>query len=210
MDYSLTIKRKELSDKVTTLKFRKAQIEAELASLKAQAEEAIKQHEFLGEVQLFLQTIAEDLRSAITSKLESVVTMCIQSVFGENYSFRIVPDTKRKVTVLDFFVVDHTGDEEIMLQPEDNFGGGMIDTIAIGLRFAMLKVVDNIPKAPMILDEPSKMVSADRAGAISKLIKELRDIYDIQVIMVTHSEELAELSDNTLYFYREGNKTKVG
>lgn len=151
----------------------------------------------------FLQVISEETRNRVTSGLESVVTMCIQAVFGYDYSFRISPDTKRNATVIDFLIVDNSGDEEILLPPETNFGGGMIDTISIGLRFGLLKVLAIPPKTPMILDEPAKMVSEDRIQSIASLINELARTFDKQVIMVTHRDGLMELADNSIVVRKE-------
>lgn len=156
-----------------------------------------------------LQTVSEETRRRITKGLEDVVTMCIHSVFGTDYSFRIVPKTKSNSTVIEFYIVDNSGLDEVVLPPESNFGGGMIDTISIGLRFGLMKVIPNPPSTPMILDEPAKMVSADRIESIANLVKELTRIFDKQVIMVTHQEVLMDLADRSLWFTKESGQTKI-
>lgn len=195
--------RDTLFKRVAALEEKEVMTNQRIQELQQGITNSLNNQELLEGTRNFLQVVSEETRNRVTKGLEEVVTMCIQAVFGYEYSFRILPDTKRNATVVDFFVVDSTGDEEVVLPPETNFGGGMIDTISIGLRFGLLKVMNNPPEVPMILDEPAKMVSADRIEAIAKLVNELADIFGKQVIMVTHQERLMELADNSLYVRKE-------
>lgn len=196
-------------DKFVSLETQKKELEKASARLQEVIDNTPKHMDLLTGTRNFLQTVSEETRKKITGGLNEIVTMCIQSVFGNDYSFRIIPDTKRNSTVIDFYVVDNSGNEEVVLPPESNFGGGMIDTISIGLRFGLLKILSNPPKTPMILDEPAKMVSADRVESIAALVKDLTVLFDKQVIMVTHQESLMDLANKSLWFTKEKGITRL-
>lgn len=202
--------RKSYHERAITLSERKRMIDVEVGSAKDLIEKIPSHQDLLEGARNFLQVVSEETRNKITKGLEDVVTMCIQSVFGDMYSFRITATTRANVANLDFWVVDNSGDVEVVLPPETNFGGGMIDTISIGLRFGLLKVMNNPPTTPLILDEPAKMVSADRVEAIASLIKELTNIFDKQVIMITHRQTLMELSDKSFYISKGEGVSELG
>jgi DNA repair exonuclease SbcCD ATPase subunit len=159
------------------------------------------------EVRTFLQTLAEATRNEIMSGLQEIVTRCLQSVFGPHLSFEIEVETKRNNTGIEFYVVNTAGEHTIRLRPEDNMGGGVIDTISIGLRFGLLKVLTPSPKGPIFLDEPAKMVSGDRIESIANLLKELADLFDKQIIMVTHHQSIMEIVDSSIHVRNENGRT---
>lgn len=161
----------------------------------------------LEEVRIFMQTLAEATRDEIMTGLEEIVTRCLQSVFGPELSFEIEVETKRNNVGVEFYVVDTSGEHPVRLPPVGNMPGGAIDTIAIGLRFGLLKFITPIPEGPMYMDEPAKMVSSDRVISIANLLKELSDLFGIQIIMVTHHEALLDLADNSIYVKKEKGRS---
>lgn len=167
------------------------------------------QTELLNEVRTFLHVLSEATRNEVTRGLEQVVTLCIHTVFGEDYNFKIKVTSKSNNPSVDFLVVDTSGEAPYELPPDYSFGGGMIDTIAIGLRFGLLKVLPVPPRGPIMLDEPAKMVSKDRAERVANMIKELALIFNKQIIMVTHSEEIMQTTDNCIIVHKDGDRSKV-
>lgn len=159
--------------------------------------------ELLEKVRIFLQTLAEATRDEIMAGLEDITTRCIQSIFGPHYRFEIEVETKRNNTGLEFYVIDESVSPPLRITPDDNLGGGMIDTIAIGLRFGLLKVVHPMPEGPIFLDEPAKMVSGDLILQIGLLLKELSEIFDRQILLSTHHQVLMDNLDNSIFVKRE-------
>lgn len=176
-----------------------------------QEQEDLKQFpaqlKLLEDVRVFMQTLAEATRNEITAGLQEIVTRCLQSVFGEHLTFEIEVETKRNNTGVEFYVVNTSGEHTVRLKPEENMGGGVIDTISIGLRFGLLKILTPTPKGPIFLDEPAKMVSSDRIDSIANLLKELSDLFDKQVIMVTHHDSLLEIMDNSTHVRIENGRS---
>lgn len=168
-----------------------------------------KEIELFEDVRLFLQQLAEIAREEVASGLEKVVTLCLQAVFGETLSFEIDIDTARNNTVIDFYVLDDSGEEVVRLPPEEAMGGGVVDTVSIGLRFGMLKILNPEPKGPIMLDEPAKMVSGDLIQSIAALLQELTKMFDKQSIIVTHHTSLMDVVDNSVYFEKRNGVTQV-
>lgn len=186
----------EYEESLKHLDFLSSQIEKN-QNLSAQLTEDI---ELFEEVRVFLQELAEVARHHVKSGLETIVTLCLQAVFGPTMSFEIDLDTSRNNTVVDFYVVSEEGGEIVRFPPEASMGGGVVDTCAIGLRFGMLKVLNPEPKGPVILDEPAKMVSGDLIDSISSLLQQLTQMFDKQNILVTHHVSLMDVVDNAIYF----------
>ncbi len=177
---------------------------------KQEKKEAIINHTALLEkVRVFLQELAEATRDEITKGLQDVVTLCLQSVFGPDIRFEIEVGTLRNHTSIEFYVVSEEGEHSVKLKPEDSMGGGVIDTISIGLRFGLLKILNPTPIGPVILDEPAKMVSSDRIESIGLLIKDLSVIFGKQVIMVTHHASLADIADHSVWIQKERGVSSV-
>jgi DNA repair exonuclease SbcCD ATPase subunit len=186
----------------------------ELQRMKAELQRKIEQRDeiepkivLLEKVRVFMQTLAEATRDEIMSGLEHVVTTCLHIVFGPHLRFEIEVETKRNTTGIEFYLVDESGDKPVRLKPEGNMAGGELDTISIGLRFGLLKVLNPTPEGPVFLDEPAKMISGDRVFSIANLLKELSKMFDKQIIMVSHHEALIDVVDNSIYFKRENGVT---
>lgn len=152
------------------------------------------------EVRVFLQQLAEAARKEVAAGLENIVTLCLQSVFGPDMSFEIDIETSRNNTVIEFYIVNTEGETAVRSTIEDSYGGGVVDTASIGLRYGLLRVLNPEPIGPILLDEPAKMVSADRIRSIGALIQELNRLFQKQSIMVTHHEPLMDMVENAVYF----------
>lgn len=175
-------------------------LEADIKDNEEEFDKLTREIALYEEVRVFLQEMAEATRKQVAAGLENIVTLCLQSVFGPEMSFEIDIDTSRNNTVIEFYVVNTEGETAVRQTLEDSYGGGVVDTAAIGLRYGMLKVLNPEPIGPIILDEPAKMVSGDRIRSIGSLIRELNRLFKKQSIMVTHHEPLMDMVDNAIYF----------
>lgn len=168
-----------------------------------------KKLELFEEVRIFFQELAEIARVEVASDLEHVVTLCLQAVFGEDFSFEIEIDTSRNNTVIEFYVIDNSGPEPVRRPPEASMGGGTVDTCAIGLRFGLLQILDPKPVGPIILDEPAKMVSEGIVEGIASLLKELTTIFKKQTILVTHHKTVEDVIENPIHFEKVNGYTRL-
>ena len=88
-------------------------------------------------------------------------------------------------------------------------GGSVIQILAFLFR-VLFTVSQNPPLLPLlILDEPFSMVSAKYRGTLGELVHELSRRLNIQFILASHEEEIAEASDVTYEIVEDGKGTSI-
>lgn len=191
---------KHQKEKELRLRTLKAELEAERQEL----ERAEQNLELIQQVRVVLQELSEKTREKILSGLETVVRKYVQAVFGESFDFEAKPRIVRGKMAIDFFVIDATNPDAIVrMVPEGNMGGGLLDTVAVALHFALIDMLEQPLQGPVFFDEPAKMVSNDLIYSIGQLIKQSQRIFGIQVIMITHHEQLQDIFDHAVVLRKE-------
>lgn len=145
------------------------------------------------------QKASEEARIVYIQQLEALVTEALQAVFGSNIQFVIETIESRGKPEVRFYVDIKQDDQIIHAEPEDAFGGGVVDVISLALRLAVLQLYHD-PKlnGPIILDEPGKHVSENYAVQLGGFLKEYVDSFNRQTIMNTHQPFFSAIADNTL------------
>jgi DNA repair exonuclease SbcCD ATPase subunit len=140
---------------------------------------AEKRHRAAVKARAVTQEFVRAVQDRVYGKVSSLVTRCLQAVFDDPYTFRIIVDKKRgKAEARLVFVRD---DEEF--DPVEECGGGVLDVAAFALRLA---TVQNI----LFLDEPFKHVSREYVPKLSALLDTLSRTMGIQFFIVTHNPDL--------------------
>lgn len=148
------------------------------------------------EAQKVIQAVAMTTQSKIVFRINDIVNKVIQAGFPE-YSFDLKYEVHRNKSeaVMRFFC-----DGEPIEPTEDS--GGVVDLATTGLRFALwsLSHKANI----IILDEALKFVSADLRPRAAEILAEICHTLNVQVIMVTHLEEIIASADNVVKVRKKG------
>ena len=135
-----------------------------------------------------VQEVAESIQEKAHQRISSVVTKCLQTIFGESaYEFKIKFIQRRGKTEAELVFVTPQGDE---LDPTEASGGGVIDVASFALRLSCLVLTRPRKRLLLLLDEPFKHLSRDKRPKVCQLLEELSKELDLQIIMVTHAEEL--------------------
>jgi len=153
------------------------------------------------EAQRIIQTVAVTTQSSIVFRINDIVNKVIQAGFPE-YSFELKYEVHRNKSeaVMKFYC-----DGEPIEPTEDS--GGVLDLATTGLRFALWslsKTTDTI-----ILDEALKFVSADLRPRASEILAEICKTLGVQVIMVTHLEEIIDNADRVIKIKKKGRFSSV-
>ena len=138
------------------------------------------------EAQRIIQTIASTIQEQAHHKIASVVSRCLNSIFDEPYSFKIIFERKRGKTEARLVFV--RGDLE--LDPLTASGGGVVDIAAFALRLACLVLSLPQKRKTLILDEPFKFLSKEYRPRVKQMLEVLSQEMGVQFIMVTHIPEL--------------------
>jgi len=140
------------------------------------------------EARELVQDVAQFIQQEAHYQIAAVVTKGLQTVFGNEYIFKILFEKKRGRTEASL-IFEKDGLE---LDPLSASGGGIVDVAAFSLRVACLMLSRPALRQLMVLDEPFKNVSKrnDYLDKIPLLLEEVSKNLNIQIIMVTHIEEL--------------------
>jgi DNA repair exonuclease SbcCD ATPase subunit len=175
---------RKLNDKRTTYKIIKSNYEQEKENLE-KAKGRLSSAETAREL---VQEVAQKLQQAVHNQIAGIVSLGLKTVFSEPYNFKINFEKKRGRTEARL-IFERDGLE---LDPISAAGGGVIDVAAFTLRVACLSLSKPALRPILILDEPFKNVSKTKGylDQIPLLLEKLAEEMGLQIIMVTHIEEL--------------------
>jgi DNA repair exonuclease SbcCD ATPase subunit len=137
--------------------------------------------------QALIQETAEAVQRLAHAQIASVVTRCLQAVFGEDsYEFRIAFRQARGKTEAELLFV-RDGQE---IDPTEAAGGGAVDVAAFALRLACLLLVRPKRRLFVAMDEPFRFLSADHIPALREAIITLAKEFGVQFLIITHQSRL--------------------
>ena len=160
----------------------KEQLELAIQEAKGELEAAKMAREVITKVGKSIQT-------GVEGAFTSIVSLALQSVFGDTYQFQLRFTERRNQLEADLVLIQD-GNE---CSPIDSVGGGVVDICSLALRIAAL-IIQQSAKV-VVLDEPCRCLSTDLQNKASEMIKTLSEKLGIQFIIVTHEEELTACAD---------------
>ncbi len=163
---------------------------------KTKIEKIILDQELLDKVIILFQKTSEFARLQAKKQIETLVTKCLQYVFETDIEFVIELEELRGKANAEFYVVTTYGDTTIKTKPELSRGGGVVDIISLALRIAFLQIHKPRIEGPLILDEPAKHLSEDYIYNVGDFLKQTSEMFNRQIIMVTHNQHLSAISNN--------------
>lgn len=172
------------------------QLLKEQSRIKDLLTEFARERELLDQVRILLQTTSVHAREQARQTIESMVTRALQYAFGADLEFKIRIEEARGRPEAEFYVASTYGGEDVVEnRPQDARGGGVVDVISLALRLVLLESTRPASAGPLILDEPAKHVSEDFILNVAQFLKEVSQVFQRQVIMVTHNQQLAGIAD---------------
>lgn len=168
-----------------------------------------EQIQLLEKVSILLQRTSDYARLQATNQIESLVTKCLQFVFTSNIHFKIELEELRGKSSAEFYVINTFNDIEVKTKPELSRGGGVVDIVSLALRISFLELHKPKIQGPLILDEPAKHVSDEYIYNVAEFLKQTSEMFNRQIIMVTHNQHLASISNNALNVKLIGSESVV-
>lgn len=185
-------------------------LEDQLEKIEKSLEEKEKYSEVLSQVSLLFQKTSEFAREQSKRQIEDTVTKCLQFIFETDIEFLIELSESRSVPIAEFFVQSNYSESySIKTKPEIARGGGVVDIISLALRIAFLQQNQPNLSGPLILDEPGKHVSNDYIFNLGEFLKQSSNVFNRQIIMVTHNPHLSQISDKSFYVKNKGGISEV-
>lgn len=160
------------------------------------------------ELNAILIRSASVMRDKAKAHFEKIVTDALQFVSQDSTcKFVIEESTMRGKPAYEFYIETIVNGEVCRKKPEDSCGGGFIDIISVTAKVAYLKIFNNpkINNLCFIMDEPGKMISEQMSTKFAEYIKFLGKQFGLQIIMITHNENISSIADETFVVAKNRN-----
>lgn len=144
-----------------------------------------------------LSSIGEQHQVAAQHTIESLVTRGLQTVFNApELSFHITQGLRGKQVIVDFAVRTTWADGRVVdTDVLAARGGGMAAVVGFLLRLVLVLLSPSRQGSVLILDEPFAHLSREYVPAMAAFLRELCDKTSVQIVLVTHQPEFAEVAD---------------
>ena len=141
--------------------------------------------------QKITQEIAEELQNQAHSQISSIVSRCLEAVFGEEaYTFLVKFKQSRGKTEAELLLLKQGASVEQAIDAIDSAGGGVVDVVSFALRLACLVLTRPKKRQLLVMDEPFKHLSKEYRPAVRDLLLTLSRELNVQMIIVTHDPVL--------------------
>ena len=142
-------------------------------------EQARQYKEDVAQATTLIQEIAQNVQKAAHTQIASIVTRCLDAVFGSGeYAFKVIFEPKRNKTEANL-LLERNGHD---IDPLEADAGGVVDVISFASRPARRKL--------LVLDEPFRMLSVEFRPQIRGLLEAISEEFGVQIVLVTHAREI--------------------
>jgi len=131
-------------------------------------------------------------QQSLEFKISDLVSMALSSVYDDPYEFMARFIQRRNKSECDL-LFSRKGQE--IDEPMDSSGGGTVHIAAFALRVVSWVLQNPRTNNVLLLDEPFPGLDPVRMNLASAMLSEISKKLSLQVIVVTHSTELAECAD---------------
>lgn len=195
-----------LKDKFTRLSERKKAFQEELEITSSQLSRMESSLEDFARAQIFFTELAEQTQKQFREQVERLATAAVHSVFDRPYQVKLVSERKRGRMETEILIVEN-GEE---FQPKVEMGGSMVDLLSFAMRIVLWSLQSPRSRNTFILDEPLKFLgTGERLQHAGQMLAEIARSLQIQLIIVTHEQELAELAETAYQITHDGTESHV-
>ena len=163
--------------------------------------------EQLNEVNTLFKLTSDYAREQSKEQIESIVSSCLSLIFEKPMKFIIDRREMRNKSSAEFYVLEN--EDDIPYNILESKGGGVVDIISLSLRVAFLMKYHPQIQGPLILDEPAKHVSKDFIFNVADFLQKVSTDFNRQIILISHDEHLASMSDRSYYIEKDEGFSKV-
>ncbi len=201
----------DLETRTTTMREDLTTQKAKLAALGDQRDEAYAviartedDNEVTVKARLLLESYSELEQRVLRDKVEGLVTAGLQTIFGSGYFFAVEVKTLRGQAAMEFTVRK----DGVISDPMDSHGGGLVNIVSMVLRLVIVALTPGLGRT-VVLDEPFAHLSQGYIEGVSKFIRGIVDSTGIQLIIVSHEAEIAEVADQAYRLFERDGVTMV-
>jgi DNA repair exonuclease SbcCD ATPase subunit len=171
---------------------RKSVLESKLESEqnKRSYEKDLSHHEEAREI---IREVGLQTQKLLQFHISDITSLALGSVYDLPYQLVAEFVSRRNKSECDLFF-ERDGNR---VEPIDASGGGAVNIASFALRVAAWSMSRPRTNNLLILDEPLNNLDVVRMPRASEMLKQISKKLNLQLILITHSEELAEAADRT-------------
>jgi len=159
--------------------------------------------EAMKKARIVIQAVAQETQRNLEYHISEPVTAAIRSVLPDQINFIARIELRRGKTECDL-LFEEFGEE---YKPLKGSGYGAVNIACFAERICFWSLKKNRPT--FILDEPFRDVSPDFQYKVSQMVKELSSRLGIQIIMISHAEDINIAADKTFITEKKGKITQL-
>lgn len=185
----------EIHDKLAYAKQHREKLKIYSDTFKEELDNTEKEYAVSLETQRLIREASQLTLSNLSVRIGTIVTKALTQVLGEGYKFNLDFDIKYSKLAADMYLEKDGKRYDLK---RDN-GDGVVDIVALALRVAILCLDRRKLRRLLILDEPCGAVSVNYQPVLGKMIKQLSDMLDLQVIMVASHGSNMQIPDAKVF-----------
>ncbi|MHA2264848.1 MAG: hypothetical protein ACXAEN_20845 [Candidatus Thorarchaeota archaeon] len=158
----------------------------------------------------FFIGIAKLTQSDITDYLESTVSLAMDVIpSDEEQSLLAEFETRRNQQELDLYFQE--GDQEpIPLDSKiDLVGNSVEEVISFASKLCTWSIMNPRPAPFQAHDEPFRALKDENIGNVLKFVKEIQEELGLQMLILTHRPDIANIGDRVFYLDKKKGRTTV-
>jgi len=169
--------------------------------------EDIKQYEqdveYTEQARAIIQLVAQETQQQLEFHISELVTLALAGVFERPYEFKVEFTQRRNRTECDMYFI-RNGER---VNPTIASGGGPLNIASFALQTSIWSLKKTRPV--LFLDEPFRFLSRGLQDKAVEILKQISSKLNLQILMITHSPDMAEGADRTFNVSISGGVSKV-
>jgi hypothetical protein len=184
-------------------------LSASLVEKRVKIEDRTSLRDDLVKARWVVSEVARLTQERFKERVETLVTMAIQSVFDRPFGFELVFEQKRNKMECRPVIYEMVGDRRVPYEdPQDDVGGSLIDIISFALRIVLWSLEKPSSRNVIILDEPMKNMGR-LVSLGGRVLREVSSKLGFQLIIITHDQELGDIADRVFTVRHNGVFSEV-
>lgn len=179
-------------------------LEKQLDDLLTREKSLISRRDNAEKAKAVIETVALETQQNLEYRVSELVSLALDFVFPGEIVFTATATTRRNQ--IEFDLKFHEKDNP-PYTPLKGSGFGALDISSFALRATYWTLNRNRPV--FILDEPFRNVSPDLQTKVSEMLHEFSEKLGVQIIMVSHAEDINFAADKTFRVSRQKGIAKV-
>ena len=194
-----------LKNRLIELQGMKKQLTSNISQLESDCDDLDQKGVCVQKALLIAQDVAEKTQNQLTLRLSGLVRECIQSIFGEEFDFRVEFETKRNQTECKLILIENGVEFDDILNSN---GGGVANVVSFALRLACFLIDNKGLRKCMLLDEPTKDLRY-LTGKFYELLDRLSEELEIQFVVIPSEQDEYPESFNKIHVKKNNGRSYV-